>query len=207
MGVRCVIRERWASDSESLHRIFLFFSDRPICSQPPHILSTARDVYGIVCALCAAPVATISVRVVQQNGGGSLLEWVVCICPVPVSLAFRLSTVILFGLGRGYPSEQRPSSSEGQSIFELITANSINNCVHSSRIVRYLELNSSIFFVLRRLLLSLGFMLVWATLLALGLLWWCLSLEFERTLWSGRRIGEGGIVIVSRGSAHHLAAC
>ena len=32
-------------------------SDHPICPQPPHILSTARDVYGIVCALRAALIA------------------------------------------------------------------------------------------------------------------------------------------------------
>ena len=76
-------------------------SDRPICPRPPPILSTARDVYEIVCALRAALIAAISVR---PNGRGSLLEWIVCICPIPASLAFKLGNVISFGLGRENPS-------------------------------------------------------------------------------------------------------
>jgi len=85
-------------------------SDRPICPQPPHILSTIRDVCGIVCALRAAFIAALSVRVAHPNGGGNLLEWIVCICPVAALLAFRLGTVISFRLGRGNPRRDRAYS-------------------------------------------------------------------------------------------------
>ena len=106
--VRCVMRKRWPSDSESSHRIFLFFrttATAPSAHSPPHILSISRDICSIVYAFRAALISAMSVRVAQRNsGGGNLLEWVVCICPVPASLAFRLGTVISFGLGRGNPS-------------------------------------------------------------------------------------------------------
>ena len=69
----------------------------------------------------------------------------VCICPVPASLAFKLGTVTSFGLEEDIQADQRLSSSEGHSIFELvITANLISNCVHSNKISRYLELNANV---------------------------------------------------------------
>jgi len=111
-------------------------SERPSCPQHPH---TVRDLYGIVCALRTAFIVALCVA--QPNGGGNLLEWIVCICSVPASLAFRPGTVILFRLGRGNPSQGRRDS-----IFELVTANPISSCMHSNQIVRYLELNSDIFF-------------------------------------------------------------
>ena len=67
--------------------------------------------------------------------------------PVPASLAFRLGTSSCSDWEEDIQAEQRPSSSEGQSIFELVTANSISNCVHSNKIVRCLEVNSDVIFL------------------------------------------------------------
>jgi len=66
-------------------------------------ISSLQLVMSMASSVPSAPLSLL-VDVAQQNGSGSLLEWIVCICPDPASLAFRLGTVISFGLGRGNPS-------------------------------------------------------------------------------------------------------